>query len=192
VKYIFGLGNPGIEYKNTKHSIGFEVVQAIAKESGIKINKESHFSIFGKGKVAGEDVTLVLPQTYMNLSGNAAGELLGKDVKAIGDMLVICDDINLDIGRIRLRKHGSAGGHKGLESIIHTLKTNEFARLRVGIATEIHKGDISNYVLSPFKRHEMRNVAHTVSLARDAAISMIEEGMDSAMSKFNKCKGPAS
>jgi PTH1 family peptidyl-tRNA hydrolase len=189
---MIGLGNPGLEYNHTKHNIGFEVVKALAKASGIKINKRLHFSVMGAGSIAGEDVTLVLPQTYMNLSGNAVGELFRSDAKRIKDLVVICDDINLELGRIRLKKQGSSGGHKGLESIIHTLGTSDFARLRVGIATEVHKGDITNYVLSPFKRKDMRNVAHAVSLAEDAVTVMVGEGMDQAMNKFNKRKTGAS
>ncbi len=185
MKLIVGLGNPGLEYKNTKHNIGFEVVGKLAKENKIKINKESHFSLLGKGRIGNEDVTLILPQTFMNHSGNAVGELSG-DLKNIEDLIVICDDINLELGKIRLKKKGSSGGHKGLESIVHTLKRDDFPRLRVGIATEVHRGDITNYVLSPFKRKEMRNAAHAVTLARDAIDCLMEEGIDKAMTKFNK------
>jgi len=192
VKYIVGLGNPGLEYRRTKHNIGFEVVRAVAKASGIKINKKLHFSFLGTGKIAGEDVALVLPQAYMNLSGNAVGELFRGGVKGVKDLVVICDDINLELGKIRLKKQGSSGGHKGLESIIHTLGTSDFARLRVGIATEVHKGDITNYVLSPFRRKEMRNVAHAIVLAKDAVEAMIEKGIDTAMNKFNKRKAGTS
>jgi len=187
-KFIVGLGNPGLEYKSTKHNIGFEVVKSLAKSNGIKLNKKSHFSLYGKGKINGEDVVLVLPQTYMNLSGNAIGELLSNGLKDMADLVVVCDDINIELGRIRLKKQGSSGGQKGLESIIHTVKTDNFARLRVGIATDVHRGDITRYVLSPFKRKEMRNVAHVVGLAKDALESLLEDGIDKAMTKFNKQK----
>ena len=188
MKIIVGLGNPGLEYKGTKHNIGFEVVQALAKENGIKINKRLHSSVVGKGKVAGEDVILVLPQTYMNLSGKAVGEVCGREMKDIKELTVVCDDINIELGRIRLRTSGSSGGHKGLSSIISTLGRDDFARMRVGIATEVHKGDITHYVLSPFKRKEMRNVAHVVTLAADALTCMIEDGIEASMAKFNKSK----
>jgi len=188
VKFIVGLGNPGLEYKATKHNIGFAVVRDLAKENDIRINKKLHFSLIGKGKIAGEDVVLALPQTYMNLSGNAVSELFRAEIKDIKDLVVICDDINIELGRIRLRKEGSSGGHKGLESIIHTLGRDDFARLRVGIATDVHRGDITNYVLSPFKRKEMRNVNHVVALASETITSSIKDGIDKAMSKFNKRK----
>ena len=101
---------------------------------------------------------------------------------------MICDDINIELGRIRIRKEGSSGGHKGLESIIHTIGRSDFTRVRVGIATEVHKGDITNYVLTPFKRKELRNVTHVIALAKDAVTSMVEDGIDAAMAGFNKRK----
>jgi PTH1 family peptidyl-tRNA hydrolase len=144
--------------------------------------------VTGKGKIAGQDVILVLPQTYMNLSGKAVGEVTGREMKDISELTVVCDDINIELGRIRLRASGSSGGHKGLASIISTLGRDDFARLRVGIATEMHKGDITNYVLSPFKRKESRNVAHVITLAADTLTCMIEDGIERAMAKFNKSK----
>lgn len=188
MKLIIGLGNPGLEYKGTKHNIGFEVVAALAKENNIKLNKKVHFSLAGKGRIAGEEVVLALPQTYMNLSGKAVGEIARREIKELKDLIVVCDDINIELGRIRIRARGSSGGHKGLESIIATLGSDDFARLRVGIATDIHKGDITNYVLSPFKRKEKRNVLHVVSLAGDAVTCMIEKGIEEAMTRFNKRK----
>ncbi|MDP2912565.1 MAG: aminoacyl-tRNA hydrolase [Candidatus Omnitrophota bacterium] len=186
--FIIGLGNPGLEYRLTKHNIGFMVVKGLAKENGIKINKKLHFSLVGRGKIGDEDVAFILPQTYMNLSGKAIGELFTKEIKDIGSLLVVCDDINLELGKIRLKKQGSSGGHKGLESIAQTLGRDDFARLRVGIATDVHRGDITRYVLSPFKRKEMRNVSHAVSLAADAITCMVGHGIDKAMTKFNKRK----
>lgn len=188
MKFIIGLGNPGSEYKGTRHNIGFAVVEALAKDNKIKLKEKLNFSITGRGRIEGEEVTLVLPQTFMNLSGNAVGEIMHRSTKKIEDVLVVCDDINLELGHIRLKKQGSSGGHKGLESIIHTLKTDEFARLKVGIATEVHKGDITGYVLSPFKRKEMRNVAHVVALAQETIASMLTDGIDIAMNKYNKRK----
>ncbi len=192
MKFVIGLGNPGEEYSGTKHNMGFAVVKELAKECGIKINKKMHFSLLGRGKISGEDVTLMLPQTYMNLSGNAVGELVRREVKDLKDVIVVCDDINLELGKIRMKKSGSSGGQKGLESIIHTIGTDEFQRLRVGIATEVHRGDITDYVLSPFKHKDLRNVAHAVILAREALQGAIEEGIEKAMSKFNKRKAGTS
>ena len=192
MKYIIGLGNPGPKYRTTKHNVGFNVVKRIAKDYGIKINKESHASLLGKGRISGRDVMLVLPETYMNLSGKAVEELFRNDIKDIKDMMVICDDINMKLGRVRLKNKGSSGGHKGLESIITALDRDDFARLRVGIATEVHRGDITNYVLTPFKRHEARNAEHALSLAKDACISWAANGIETTMNKFNKLKASTS
>lgn len=192
MKYIIGLGNPGTEYDHTKHNMGFEVVKALAKKNDIGLDRKLHFSLVGRGRIAGQEVSLVMPQTFMNLSGNAVGELFSHEVKKIEDILVIFDDINLELGKIRLRKQGSAGGHHGLASIIHTLGTDAFPRLKVGIATQVHTGDITRYVLSPFKRHEKRNAAHTIALAADAVTCMLKEGVDTAMNKFNKRKAGTS
>ncbi len=192
MKFIIGLGNPGLEYNHTKHNIGFDVVKNLAKENDIKLDQKLHFSLIGRGKIAGRDVSLVLPQTFMNLSGKAVGELFAHEVKEISDIVVICDDINIDLGRVRLKKQGSSGGHKGLESIIHTLKRDDFVRLRIGIAVEVHRGDITRYVLSPFKRREKRNVSHAIELASDAVTSMLKDGIDIAMNKFNKRKAGTS
>ena len=186
MKLIIGLGNPGSEYKGTKHNIGFAVVEALAKSYDIKVNKEKCGALVGKGKISDETVMLVEPQTYRNLSGKAIEELLREEKAEINDMLVICDDVNIEVGNIRLKKKGSAGGHKGLESIIQTLGSGDFMRLKVGIATEPHKGDITNYVLTPFKRKDLRNVSHLVSMAKDAVVCFIENGPDKAMTKFNR------
>lgn len=188
MKFIIGLGNPGAEYKGTKHNIGFAVVEKLAKDSKIKIKNRLHFSLVGRGKIEGEDVTLALPQTFMNLSGNAVSEIMARYKNKIEDMLIVCDDVNLELGKIRLKKQGSSGGHKGLESIAHILKRDDFPRLKVGIATEVHKGDITRYVLSPFKRRLLRNVAHVVRLAQGAVLSALTDGIDTAMNKYNRRK----
>lgn len=188
MKIIIGLGNPGLAYKGTKHNIGFTVVENLARENRIKIKEKAHFSLIGRGKIAGEDVILVLPQTFMNLSGKAVKEVFAREGADIRDILVVCDDINLEMGKIRLRKQGSSGGQKGLLSIVQALGREDFARLRIGIATGLHRGDISGYVLSPFKRKDRRHVAHAVTLATDTVTSYLRDGIDKAMSMFNKMK----
>ncbi len=192
MRFIVGLGNPGEEYAGTKHNMGSVVVKELAKECSIKINKKMHSSLLGRGKISGEEVTLMLPQTYMNLSGNAVGALVSREVGDLKDLIVVCDDINLELGKIRLKRSGSSGGQKGLESIIRVIGTGEFSRLRVGIATDVHRGDITDYVLSPFKHKELRNVAHSVSLAKDALRSAVEYGIEKAMARFNKRKAGTS
>jgi PTH1 family peptidyl-tRNA hydrolase len=185
MKYIVGLGNPGLEYKLTKHNIGFSVVKELAKENKIKLKEKRYSALMGKGRILGEEVVLVLPQTYMNRSGDTVGDLVRDEIKSLEDLIIVCDDINLKLGRVRLKKQGSAGGHKGLESIIADLGRDDFARLRVGIATDIHKGDITKYVLTPFKRNQHKNVSHVITLAVDSLMCWIEKGMYEAMNKFN-------
>ena len=185
MRVIVGLGNPGLEYRSTKHNIGFSVVKELAKENKIKIKEKNYSALMGRGKISGKDVVLVLPQDYMNRSGETVGDLVRNEIKDIDELIVVCDDINLKLGRVRLKKQGSAGGHKGLESIIAELGKDNFSRLRVGIATQVHKGDITRYVLAPFKRKERKNVSHVISLAQDALLCWIEKGIDEAMNKFN-------
>lgn len=192
MKYIIGLGNPGLEYRSTKHNIGFSVVKELAKENKIKLKDKRYSAIMGRGMISGEEVVLVLPQTYMNRSGDTVGDLVRNEIGSLEDLIVVCDDINLKMGRVRLKKQGSAGGHKGLESIITSLGRDDFARLRVGIATDIHKGDITRYVLTPFKRNQRKNVSHAMSLAADSLLCWVEKGMDEAMNKFNIKKVSAS
>ena len=127
MKFIIGLGNPGFEYKSTKHNIGFAVLQYLAKENGIKIKEKRYSALIGKGRISGEDVALVLPQTYMNRSGDTVGDIVRKEIESLAELIVVCDDINMKLGRVRLKHKGSAGGHKGLESIISVLGRDDFA-----------------------------------------------------------------
>lgn len=188
MKCIVGLGNPGGEYNLTKHNIGFRIVKSLAREYGIGLDEKKHSSVIGRGRIEGEEVVLILPQTFMNLSGKAIGEIRKEEIKSIEDLIVICDDINLKLGKIRLRKKGSSGGHKGLKSIIDELGMNDFARLRIGIATDIHRGDITNYVLTPFKRKDHKHLLHVESLAKEAVICWVKRGIDETMTKFNTRK----
>lgn len=188
MKCIVGLGNPGLEYRSTKHNIGFLIIKEFAKENKIKIKEKRFSALMGRGRVLGEEVVLAMPQTYMNRSGDTVGDLVRNEVRSLEDLIIVCDDINLKLGRVRLKKKGSAGGHKGLESIISVLERDDFARLRVGIATDIHRGDITRYVLTPFKRNQHKNVSHVISLAVDSLTCWVEKGIDVAMTKFNPMK----
>jgi len=192
LKVIVGLGNPGLKYRSTKHNIGFLVVNELAKENKIRIKEKRYSALIGRGKILGEDVALVLPQTYMNRSGDTVDDIVRNEIESIEDLIIVCDDINLKLGRVRLKKKGSAGGHKGLESVISVLGKDDFARMRVGIATDIHKGDITRYVLTPFKRNQHKNVSHVISLAVDSLKCWLEKGMEEAMNKFNIKKAATS
>jgi PTH1 family peptidyl-tRNA hydrolase len=185
VKLIVGLGNPGRIYRYTKHNVGFLVIEELAKENRIKVTTKRYGSLLGRGKISGEDVILLMPVTYMNMSGKAVEEAVETAGMSLKDLLVICDDINLRLGTIRMRMKGSAGGHKGMASIMAGLGTDEFARLRVGIATDLVKGDITDYVLSPFKKKDRKKIKEVVKIAKDAIALWVRSGSGAVMSKYN-------
>ncbi len=185
MKLIVGLGNPGRLYRYTRHNVGFLVLEELAKARKIKIRQKRYGSLLGRGAISGEEAILLMPVTYMNLSGKAVLEALKEEKADIGGLLVICDDINLRLGTMRMRTKGSSGGHKGLNSIIQSLGTGDFARLRIGIATEPIKGDITEYVLSQFKNKDRKKIKDIVSLAKDAVAVWIGDGAEAAMHKYN-------
>ena len=185
MKLIVGLGNPGRVYRYTRHNVGFLIIEEFAKEYKVKIKTKEYGSLIGEGKIAGEDVMVLMPVTYMNLSGKAVSEAVKERHVEVRDLLVICDDINLKLGTIRIRTRGSAGGHKGLASIIDDLGTGDFARLKVGIATEAVKGDITEYVLSPFRKKDRKKIKEVVAVAEDAVFLWIKGGPEIAMNKYN-------
>jgi len=186
MKLIVGLGNPGLKYKNTRHNIGFLVVREISKRLRINIKKRLYKGILGKGRFEGEEIALFLPQTYMNLSGEAVREIVKKDNIDNENLLVVYDDIDLKFGFIRLRKQGSGGGHKGLESIVRALNTSEFQRLRVGINRDDKPKDVVKFVLSRFDSKEKTLLKEVIDKATECALLWIKEGADEAMTKFNK------
>ena len=180
IKIVLGLGNPGRLYQKTRHNVGFMVVSRLARRMGLKFDKK-----FCSSRVAeGEGVVLAKPYTYVNLSGKAAKALLQRFSLAPQDMLVICDDVALPLGRIRIRRKGSDGGHNGLRSIIKELGTEEFPRLRVGIGREGIK-DLVGYVLGEFEREEMEILEKVLEVAVDAVECILKEGIEEAMNKYN-------
>ena len=180
IKIVLGLGNPGRLYQKTRHNVGFMVVSRLARRMGLKFDKK-----FCSSRVAeGEGVVLAKPYTYVNLSGKAAKALLQRFSLAPQDMLVICDDVALPLGRIRIRRKGSDGGHNGLRSIIKELGTEEFPRLRVGIGREGIK-DLVEYVLGEFERDEMEILEKVLEVAVDAVECILKEGIEEAMNKYN-------
>ena len=182
---IIGLGNPGQRYKETRHNAGFMVVDQLARECGASV-KKSHFSAdLASADFKGNSLLLAKPQTYMNLSGMAAVELVHYFKIDHSKLLVILDDIHLPLGKIRLRPQGSAGGHKGLDSIINHLATQNFARLRLGIHTERKKNDLADFVLSRFRKEETVVLDDMVRRATDAVKSYMTDGIESAMTRFN-------
>lgn len=187
VKAIFGLGNPGLKYKFTKHNIGFLVCQEFARRHNIKIKKRLYHALVGGGVIGQNvEVTVILPQTYVNKSGDCVAAFIGSDTKMnLNEILVVCDDINLPLGVIRIRKKGSAGGHNGLLSIIKALDTQNFARLRVGVGCNRSVQDKKDYVLTPFEKSQLKNILNSINVAATACEVWARSGIEAAMNRFN-------
>lgn len=185
MKLILGLGNPGKRYEATRHNIGFVVVSALADKWKIKLNSKVFKSFIGKGKFFKEEIIMALPQCYMNNSGEAVAPLLSRKKVKLKDLLVICDDVNLSLGIMRIRAKGSSGGHKGLESIIGSLGTGEFSRLRIGIGKKGLKGNLSDYVLLPFDKKEKQILGEVVNSAVSCCEIWIREDAERAAHYFN-------
>jgi PTH1 family peptidyl-tRNA hydrolase len=183
-RLIVGLGNPGAEYEATRHNVGFRVVDLLAERLRVPLKTRGE-SLVGWGKYRGRPVGLVMPMTYMNRSGTAVELIARKNRLDPQDVLVVSDDINLDVGRIRIRERGGAGGHNGLEDIIDWLDSDAFPRLRIGIGSDFERGGQADYVLSPFDEGELAVVEETVGRAADAALAFVTDGVVTAMNRFN-------
>lgn len=183
---IAGLGNPGREYVGTRHNIGFEVIDAICAKHDIKLNKEKFRAQFGDGRICGEKVILVKPQTYMNLSGEAIREIAEWYKIDNENIIVIYDDISLPTGKLRIREKGSAGGHNGIKNIIYQLQTDVFPRIKVGTGRpENPEYDVKDYVLGHFSKEEVDILVKTAVRAVGAIEEIISADAKSAMNKFN-------
>jgi PTH1 family peptidyl-tRNA hydrolase len=184
---IVGLGNPGKEYESTRHNLGFMLIDKLAHAEGISVNRRECSSLVGRGEIEGTRTKLVKPQTFMNLSGHAVACLLAKIESEwpIDQLVVISDDLALPLGTIRIRERGSAGGHNGLKSIIASIGTNEFVRLRIGIQPEHPISDSKRFVLDTFARSERPLVEETLEQSASAIRTIIRDGALKAMSEFN-------
>jgi peptidyl-tRNA hydrolase, PTH1 family len=183
-RLIVGLGNPGKEYQETRHNVGFRVIDLLAERHGIELRKHRHQSVYGEGRIAETAVLLAKPLTYMNLSGAAVAALARYHGITPGDVLVVCDDVNLPLGRLRLRTKGSAGGHNGLKSIIGSLGTDEFPRLRIGVGAPAGQPMVE-HVLGRFNRREAEIIATVLPAAADAVELSLREGIEAAMNRYN-------
>lgn len=184
---IAGLGNPTRQYENTRHNVGFEVIDLLADQMHISVTERKFHALCGSGYLEGQKVLLLKPQTYMNLSGEsiaAAVQFYKCDPEE--EVIVICDDINLDVGRLRVRKKGSAGGHNGLKNIIAHLHTEAFSRIRVGVGKKPDGWDLVDFVLGHMQGEEAQQIAKAQKDAASAAAVMVTEGTDAAMNQFNK------
>jgi len=191
MKLIIGLGNPGRNYTNNRHNIGFMCLGHFARTQGIQFDRKQGQARIGSGEVAGNQLLLARPQTYMNRSGQAANRLVNKYKIDLNDLLVIHDDLDLPLGTIRFRQGGSSGGHKGVDSIIYELESQGFSRLKVGIGRpitstpEIIEDDIITYVLSDFTSEEKGTITQVIPKVSEAILCFITEGLTVAMNKYN-------
>jgi PTH1 family peptidyl-tRNA hydrolase len=182
---IVGLGNPGKQYEHTRHNVGFDVIDILAKEYGISVTKIKHKALIGEGRVGSEKVLLVKPQTYMNLSGETLVDIYNYYKVDSENIVVIYDDIDLDVGKIRIRKKGSGGTHNGMRSILKCLGTNEFPRVRVGVSKPRPGQDLADFVLSKFRKEESQDIQDGLEKAAKSVDCMIRENIDLAMNKYN-------
>lgn len=191
---IAGLGNPKKEYENTRHNAGFEALDCLAGKYGIRVIERKHKGLVGRGYINGEKVVLIKPLTFMNLSGESIREIIDYyKVNPESNLIVICDDISLEPGQLRIRKKGSAGGHNGLKNIIAHLGTENFQRIRVGVGDRPEGYDLADYVLGHYTQAERKIMTESVERAAEAAAVMLAEGADAAMNRFNaKVKKPDS
>ena len=185
MKAIIGLGNPGMKYAGTRHNIGFDAVTAIADKYNLSINNKKFKGVYADGHIAGEKVLLVQPQTFMNLSGECVREVADFYKLNPDEIIIICDDINLDVGRLRIRKKGSAGGHNGLKNIIAHLGTEEFPRIRVGVGEKTEGWDLADYVLARFDKDSEPVIREALANVVGAVETWISDGIDAAMNRFN-------
>jgi peptidyl-tRNA hydrolase, PTH1 family len=180
VKLIVGLGNPGIEYQFTPHNLGFLTIDRIATDRNVEVRNHQCRALTGRARIEGEEVLLAKPETFMNLSGMSVRELLAEyELQPESDLIVIYDELDLPLGTIRIRKRGSSAGHNGMKSIIGALETQEFVRIRLGIAPE-------KRILKPFTKRQLKVVDEVLDTATEAVKVILTEGPDAAMNRFNR------
>jgi len=187
VKLIVGLGNPGIEYQFTLHNLGFLAVDRVADQHGARIGNRRCQALTGKAVIAGTDILLAKPETYMNRSGLSVRSLVEEfEIDPAHDLIVLYDELDLPLGDIRVRKKGGAGGHHGMESIIGALGLQEFTRIRMGISPGRKVSDGASYVLSAIKKSQYENIDRELDAAAEAVKVILTEGPDVAMNRFNR------
>ena len=188
---IAGLGNPTLQYRGTRHNVGFDVIDTLAGKYNIAVETRKSRALIGKGIIAGQKVLLVKPQTYMNLSGESIGELVSYyKVDEEQELLVIYDDVSLDVGQLRIRRKGSAGGHNGIKDIIRHLGTDVFPRIKIGVGEKPKGYDLADYVLGHFSREEREMMEEGYQKAAEAVEMILAGELDEAMNVFNRKAKP--
>lgn len=188
MRLIVGLGNPDPEYQWTPHNLGFMAVDELANRAAIRVERPEGKALVGRGKLAGEQILLAKPQTYMNLSGISVRELLEKYGLDVNDLLLMWDEVQLPLGTIRIHADGSAGSHNGAQSVISAVGTQAFARLRLGCAPDHPLSGRREYVLRPMKKAELEVAAEMLDEAGNAVETLLKEGIEAAMTKYNRRK----
>ena len=187
MKLIVGLGNPGIEYQFTPHNLGFLAIDRIAQQCGVEVRNRQCRALTARAVIGSEPVLLAKPETFMNLSGISVRELVAKhELRTEADLIVIYDELDLPLGMIRIRQRGSSAGHNGMESLIGALGTQEFLRIRLGIAPDRKISDGVKYVLTPFRKKELKVVDEVLDTAAEAVNVILKEGPAAAMNRFNR------
>ena len=186
MRIIIGLGNPAREYQATRHNIGFYTITRLSDEYNIPLDFKKHKAICGRGYIGGEKVVLAQPQTYMNLSGESVRELVDFYKVTNEEIIVIYDDVALDVGQLRIRAKGSAGGHNGIKNIIAHLGTQEFPRIRIGVGEKPKNWDLADYVLGRFADEEQPVIREALGRAANACECIITDGIEEAMNRYNR------
>ena len=182
---IVGLGNPESDYSKTRHNMGFNVINKISEKYGIEVNKKKFDGLLGEGIIEGEKVILLKPQTYMNLSGKSIIQVINFYKISLENICIIYDDMDVEKGKIRIRKKGSAGSHNGMKSVIEELGSEEFTRIRVGIGKPEFEGDAINYVIGPIPESEIKILDEGTTKGAEATIEILKIGVDNTMNKYN-------
>ena len=183
---VAGLGNPGEEYALTPHNLGFLTVDRLAERHGIRITRRDSKALTGLGEIGGRQVMLAKPQTFMNLSGTSLAPLMEKHLIELANLIVVYDELDLPWSALRIKPQGSAAGHNGMKSVIHSLKTSDVVRVRIGVHPGHPLNSGTEYLLAPMKRLQMKELDELVGYAADAVGSIIAEGVEKAMTKYNR------
>lgn len=182
---IVGLGNPGREYEDTRHNVGFRAIDCISESYGINVNRLKHKALIGEGSIGDKKVVLAKPQTFMNSSGESVREIINWYKIPFSNCVLIYDDVDIDLGKIRVRAKGSAGTHNGMRSVVYQIQSDEFPRVRIGIGKPPERMDIVDFVLGRFLEGEKKIIGESIANAAKAAAAIVEYGVDKAMNLYN-------
>jgi peptidyl-tRNA hydrolase, PTH1 family len=182
---IIGLGNPGGKYDNTRHNVGFDAIDILSAKYGIKVSKVKHKALTGEGDIKGARVLLVKPQTFMNLSGECVREIVAWYKIPVQSLILIYDDVDLPLGKIRIRPRGSSGTHNGMKSVIYQLQSDDFPRIRIGTDKAPEGWDLADYVLSRFNQDERKIINECILMSAEAAAAIVTLGLETAMNMYN-------